>query len=262
MMAKRESDRPAISDLDSLAEEMEKAMVQARKAMADLPPLEELAELQEAMAGLAGMGTVIEKLQLAAQQRDELLAELIGEPDWRVQAEIEVKKDKSSLMKVELAADFDLERIVEAHDMLSSEEAQAQISATLKEVGVDVAGRQEQMARGRGVALARELKVLGCHIGGVAPRASEELRLTPEANIPLKVSDERELCFEFAPLLTIRAPVGDPDWEEAELPNFAPTIDEVRESLDSFQSGKPFQRSLTVSQEELSLELKLAFRPI
>jgi hypothetical protein len=38
MVGKGKSDEPEIPDLGGLAEKMEKAMGQARKAMADLPP--------------------------------------------------------------------------------------------------------------------------------------------------------------------------------------------------------------------------------
>lgn len=262
MVPKGNSDQPEIPDLGSLGEEMEKAMAQARKAMADLPPLDELGGLQAAMAGLAGMGTVIEMMRLAAQRRDELVAELAGEPNWQVGAEIDVKKGMSSLMKVELAADFDLETVMEVHDMLSGEEAQGQIAAALAEMGVDVERTQVQVGCGWGIALLRQLNLLEYHFVGAPANPFQQLRLTPEASMLLKVSAERELCFEFASALTIKVPIGDRDWEKAELPKFTSMIDEVRVALDDFRAGKPFQRELTVSQGEFVVELKLAFRPL
>ena len=57
--------------LDGVLEQLAQAMTEARKATEDhLPPLEELAALQEAMAGLAQMGAVMGKMR-AASQRDE-----------------------------------------------------------------------------------------------------------------------------------------------------------------------------------------------
>jgi hypothetical protein len=262
MMAEDASDEPQIPGSDTLAEEIEEAIAQVRRGMADLPPLEELAGLQEALAGLAGMGTIIEKMRLAAQERDELVAELVGEPDWRVEAEIGVKKGISMLMQVRLTADFDLARIVRAHDMLTNAEVRAQIAATLEEMGLDRGMIQKQVARVRGIALVGELNLLEYHNAGARQEALKELRLTPEANVPLEVSDERELCFELAPALTIRASMPESDVEQADIPTLAPTIDQVRVRLDSFGPGKPFRLSLSASQEELALELKLAFRPL
>ncbi len=54
-------------------------MAWARKAAGDLPPLEELAAIQEAMAGLAQMGALTEKIRLAAERQQELMAELAKE---------------------------------------------------------------------------------------------------------------------------------------------------------------------------------------
>jgi hypothetical protein len=224
-MTKAKSDEPEMSDFGDLTEEMENAMAQARKATDELPPLEELAGIQEAMAGLARMGGVVEKMRLAAEEHEELIAELVGEPDWRVEAEIEVRKGASPLMKVGLTADFDLEIIVQAHEIASSDEGQTQIAE-------------------------------------VSRKLSEELPLTLETNVPLKVSDERELCFEFAPALKMSVPRGDSDRKETDLAGFAPTIDEVRVDLYGFEPGKPFEHSVTVSQENLELEFKQAFQPL
>jgi hypothetical protein len=254
-MTKAKSDEPEMSDFGDLTEEMENAMAQARKATDELPPLEELAGIQEAMAGLARMGNVVEKMRLAAEKHEELIAELVGEPDWRVEAEIEVRKGASPLMKVGLTADFDLEIIVQAHEIASSDEGQTQIAAMLKGMGLDLEMVQEQVARGRGMALIRELNMLEPQIAEVSRKLSEELPLTPEANVALKISDERELCFEFAPALKMSVSRGD-------LPDFAPTIDEVRVDLHRFEAGKPFEHSVTVCQENLELEFKLAFQPL
>ena len=68
-------------DFERLPEDLEEALTQARRATEDLPPLEELAALQEAMAGLAQMGAVMGRMR-AASQRDEESVENSGEdPD-------------------------------------------------------------------------------------------------------------------------------------------------------------------------------------
>ena len=79
MTANARSSDADMPDLERLAEEMERAMAQARKATAKLPPLEELAALEEAMAGLAQMGALTEKTRLAAQEHQKLLEQLDAE---------------------------------------------------------------------------------------------------------------------------------------------------------------------------------------
>lgn len=58
-------------DLESLPEDVEQAMARARKATEELPPLEELAALQEAMLGLAGMSALVGRLRRGPRQEDE-----------------------------------------------------------------------------------------------------------------------------------------------------------------------------------------------
>ena len=65
-------------EFERLPEDLEEALAQARRATEDLPPLEELAALQEAMAGLAQMGAVMRRVR-AASQRDEESVENPGE---------------------------------------------------------------------------------------------------------------------------------------------------------------------------------------
>ena len=99
MMAEGKSDEPEMPDLGGLAEEMEKAMAQVRKAVADLPPLEELAAIQEAMAGLAQMGTLTEKIRLVAEQHEELVAELAKEANEQGK-EGQVSADESGVVRL------------------------------------------------------------------------------------------------------------------------------------------------------------------
>ncbi|MGB3903739.1 MAG: hypothetical protein WBB22_02350 [Anaerolineae bacterium] len=243
-VAQSKRDEFEMSELGDLAEELEKAIGRVRKAMAGVTPLEELAGLQEAMAGLAQMGALTEKMQLAAMEYEKAVAELAGEPNWRLEAETEVSKGPSSLMEVQLVADFDLERATEGRQIVSGDEPASEI-----------AGRH-------GIAVIRELNLLDCQIVGAAETATQDLRLTPEGNVTLKVNEAGELCFEFAPALTPKAPKGDPRWEKADLPSFAPMIDDVRVDLRDVESGEPFRRNVTVHQDELDLEVKLAFRPL
>jgi hypothetical protein len=99
MMAEGKSDELEMPDLGGLAEEMEKAMAQVRKAVADLPPLEELAAIQEAMAGLAQMGALTEKIRLVAEQHEELVAELAKEANEQGK-EGQVSADESGVERL------------------------------------------------------------------------------------------------------------------------------------------------------------------
>ena len=74
-----EEEQPPV--LERLPEDLEDALTWARRATEELPPLEELAALQEAMAGLAQMGALMGRMR-AASQGDEESVENPGEdPD-------------------------------------------------------------------------------------------------------------------------------------------------------------------------------------
>ncbi len=88
---------------------------------------------------------------MAQSKRDEFempelgdLAELAGEPNWRLEAEIEVSKGPWSLMEVQLVADFDLERVTEGRQIVSGDEAASEIAGP------------------HGIAVIRELNLLDC----------------------------------------------------------------------------------------------------
>jgi hypothetical protein len=54
-----------------VSEEMEEALARVRRATEELPPLEELAALQEAMAGLAEMGALLDGMRLGCERREK-----------------------------------------------------------------------------------------------------------------------------------------------------------------------------------------------
>ena len=64
-----EEEQPPV--FERLPEDLEEALMHARKATEELPPLEELAALQEAMAGLAQMGAVMGRMRAASQLDEE-----------------------------------------------------------------------------------------------------------------------------------------------------------------------------------------------
>jgi hypothetical protein len=56
---------------EGVSEELEEALARVRGATEELPPLDELAALQEAMAGLAQMGAVLQSLRRTSREDAE-----------------------------------------------------------------------------------------------------------------------------------------------------------------------------------------------
>jgi hypothetical protein len=70
-VTKNESPRGEVPDLEDLPQDVQQALARARKATEESPPLEELADLQEAMLGLAEMSAVVGRMRLASEQGRE-----------------------------------------------------------------------------------------------------------------------------------------------------------------------------------------------
>jgi len=66
-----EIEREEESALTELSHELEDALDRLRGATEELPPLDELAALQEAMVGLAQMGAVLRSLQRSSWEEIE-----------------------------------------------------------------------------------------------------------------------------------------------------------------------------------------------
>jgi hypothetical protein len=62
-------------------EELEEALARARRATEELPPLEELAALQEAMIGLAEMGALLDGMGLGYRRAGECRERPVEGPD-------------------------------------------------------------------------------------------------------------------------------------------------------------------------------------
>ena len=67
--------------IDQVSEELEDAVARLRGATEELPPLDELAALQEAMAGLAQMGAVLQSLRRTSRESTEAEEEPADEHD-------------------------------------------------------------------------------------------------------------------------------------------------------------------------------------
>ncbi len=86
-MTKNESSTAEPPDLENLPQDVQEALARARKATEELPPLEELAALQEAMLGLAGMSAVVGRLRWGAcgeGESGEEPAQKPGSTRWSV----------------------------------------------------------------------------------------------------------------------------------------------------------------------------------
>jgi hypothetical protein len=70
-VTKNESTTGEPPALENLPEDVQQAMARARRATEELPPLEELAALQEAMLGLAEMSAVVGRLRRRPCEGDE-----------------------------------------------------------------------------------------------------------------------------------------------------------------------------------------------
>jgi hypothetical protein len=80
-VTKDDSLRYKVPELEDLPYDVQEALVRARKATEELPPLEELAALEEAMLGLAEMSAVVGRMRLASRRETgsgEELAEKLG----------------------------------------------------------------------------------------------------------------------------------------------------------------------------------------
>ncbi len=89
-MTNNESTTAEPPDLENLPEDVQQAMARARRATEELPPLEELAALQEAMLGLAEMSALVGRLREGPggeEEPGEEPAEKTGLTDGNVRLE-------------------------------------------------------------------------------------------------------------------------------------------------------------------------------
>jgi len=248
-------------DMEDMARQMEEAMQAAQEAMDDLPG--QMAQMQDVMGDLSSMmGDLPDQMQELSgamegfgEQHQQNAAALIGEPDWGVRMDIRV----GSVLRVQVIAAFDLQKVIQTWqsthdggfgDMLSGLVAgvagEDMDEGTLEQV-------VGQLQKGRGMAAVKKIDVLECHIAGAPANATTELQLSPEANIPLELNEDR-LCFELAPLLTIRN-----QWEHAAVPAFEPMAAGLRVPLRDFEGERPFRKQFSVSTEAHDLVIDMEF---
>lgn len=233
-----------VPGLDGLSEDLEQALRQVRRATEELPPLEELAGLQETMAGLSQVGSVVGRMQSAAEQEAEALRRMVGLPDWRMEARVRVSREGFPTAILELRADFDLGRLIQDRATDGEVIARETLSPSA-------------------LAVMREFKVQRTSRSG----STEEVEGPPAAAsipyIPLELSADGGVCLALAPVVARAVSLGDlasSSWlEDVSLQT---TLRPVRVPLSRFQQRNPFRRSRESRYPGLELSLRLSFRPL
>ncbi len=253
-----------LPDMDDLARQMKDAMAEAQKAMVDLP--DQTGEMGNLMGSLSalmdGLPAQMEELTTAmaglGEQHEANIESLAGEPDWSVEASIRVGNKLHLVVK----AAFDLEKIREAWSSTQSTRLDAIVEGAVAATAGEIdASHMDQIMgqlkdKGRSVAVVEGVEVLACRIQGAPEDAGGQLQISPEANIPLVV-DQGGLGFELAPLMTIRN-----RWENADIPTFSPTGEEIVVQLAYFERGEAFSIEFEPAGQEDEMAVKLTLLPV
>ncbi len=257
------SDTYDMPDMEELARQMKDAMSEAQKAMEDLPG--QMAGMENVMGSLAGlvndlpaqMGELGTAMAGFEEQHEANVASMAGDPDWLMEADIEVGEQ----LHVIVRAGFDLEQVIEAWNSTQGSEFESVVAGVVTQTA---GGMEEglmgqimgQLKKGRSMALIDDMEVVACRIQGAPKDAAETLRLSPEGNIPLMM-DEGGLGFELALMLTIQN-----RWEHANLPTFSPMGEEIVVPISHFEQGKPFEVTFEPDGQDEELTVKLHFEPV
>ena len=233
-------DGPAeeVPGLEGLCEELEQALGQVRRATEELPPLEELAMLQETMAGLAQVGSVLGQMQLAVEQEAGALRRMTGRPDWCLEARVRLGRPGAVLAALEFEADFDLTRLSDDQDRAGGDMIHAKALPAA------------------GLAVMRELRVRKTSTSGSDEDVEGGWSVVSAPYMPLELSADSELCMDLAPFIAAALSAGAPGV------NLPAGLGQVRVPLDLFQEGQPFQHSKESQHMGLEFSAHLSFRPL
>ena len=250
-----------IPDMDALSRMMGDAMAETERAMEDIPAqvVDVMGDLSDLMGGLPDE---LQELSAAVSGFGDLhaanMSAAVGEPDWSLQADIRVGK----ALHVAVTAEFDLQMVVDAWESVQGGELESLVSGLMQGEAGDglepgMMGQvMDQLKQGRTMAAVRSVEVLKCRFAGAPGNAAETLQLSPEAGIGLALNDGG-LAFEFAPMLTIRN-----GWENADIPTFAPTVEDVVVDLSRFEGREAFSLNFVPGDQEYDLSIELGFAPI
>jgi len=250
-------------DMDEIQRSLNDAMENAQEAMDALP--EQLAGLEDVMGSLSSlMGSMPSELTGLSQAVEGFkenhtnnLEALVGEPDWELKADIHV----GEILHIVVHGELDITKTIQAWQSTQGGGFDSLVSGLIGNAADDLdegtMGQvMEQLKMGRGMARVIHVDVLACSIQGAPGNAGEEIKLSPEGNIPLFVNDG-SLCLEFAPMLTIRN-----QWENASLPSFVPMADEIQVPLSEFVEGIAFERKFKPTNQEQVMVLDIQFSPL
>ena len=256
---------PDMNDLfgqltDSLSG-LEETLEEVQEVMEDLP--EQMPQLGEIMSAFSNLGKgeapdfgdLEDALGGFGEMQEELSQQISSEPDWEMESRIQI----ASLLEIQVSAVFNLQKVLQAYESTQNPDMDGAIEDVLKNIpDLDLGGGmqemiKEQLKQGRGAARVQEVDVLRCSFAGAPPDAAEKLRLSPEANIPLSIK-ERQINFEFAPMLTIKN-----RWENADPPVFQPMAEQVRVNLEAFKTQNSFRKSFTFKQSGREISIKIQF---
>ena len=249
-------------DLGDLSKQIEDAMKDAQNAMDDLPNVKGLGGIMGSLSSLMEnmpdqMGDLTDAISGFGESHEENANVLIGEPDWGLEAEIRV----GSILHLIVSAEFDLGKLMETWESTQGAGFEEIVGGVVSDADIDLEDGMlgqimGQLKQGRGAARVTGIDVVSCHIQGAPGNASDALKMSPEGNIPLVLS-ESGIGFEFAPMLTIKN-----RWENAAIPTFLPMAEEIVVPVSYFDEKTCENVDFKPTNQDVEIELSLRFSPI
>ncbi len=195
-----------LPDMDDLASQMEDAMAEAQKAMGDLP-MDGMKNVMGSLSALmGGMPAQMEELSGAMAgfggQHEANVESLAGEPDWSVEANIQVGEK----LRLIVNAAFDLEKVREAWSSTQGAGfeslVEGVVAGTAGEIETGLMGQiMGQLKKGRSIAIVEDVEVLACRIQGAPGDAAEKLQL-----YQLSIDTAQIHCCIYGRLALISSP--------------------------------------------------------
>jgi len=250
-------------DMDEIQRSLNDALGEAQEAMENIP--QQMNDLDNALGSLSNLMNDMPS-QLAAlgqavggfsESHQDNLETLVGEPDWKLKADIRV----GNILHLEILGQLDIGKIKQTWGSTQGGGFDSLVSGVIGNAADDLDGDtmdqvMDQLKMGRGMARIERIDILSCSIQGAPGNAIDDLRLSPEGNIPLSLNDGY-LNLEFAPALTIRN-----SWENASLPTFSPMAEEIQVPLSKFDKAAGFSDHFEPSNQEYQLMLDIHFEPL
>lgn len=237
---------------------MEDALEDVQETMQEIP---DMAGILSAFSGLSKnlpgqMGDLEEALGGFGELHEENLNNLAGKSDWAINANIQIGK----ILKLNVKAVFDLQNALQTYQSTQGSQMDEAINSVLGNIAdIDADSElgdmiKEELKQGRSAASVESIQVLSCTIAGAPANSAENLKLSPEAGIPIAVQ-EKGISFEFAPMLTIKN-----RWENAAIPVFVPMGEAVIVPIHKFDQAVPFKETFQIDQEKQTILISIDFQ--